>query len=198
MDLEWKRERACKAERNFTLTWPTQTTMMTPQLLQAQKIGSQHGKTRGFWYPRKRKVQRKDIERLGEGEWLDDEIINSCTEAITREANPKVFMMNSLKFASLEKAIPTGRLRLGKYHTRLAESRYFVVPVHQGGNHWSMGIIISDDRDTPQATVLTVDSLDTYGNKANRGISRSLKSLLRLERGEGYPVHWLHAKNIQQ
>jgi Ulp1 family protease len=144
------------------------------------------------------KVQRKDIERLGEGEWLGDEIINSCTEAITREANPKVFMMGSLKFASVEKAIPTGRLRLGKFHTRLAKSRYFVVPVHQGGNHWSMGIIISDDRDTPQATVLTVDSLDTYGNKANRGISRSLKSLLRLERGEGYPVHWLHAKNIQQ
>jgi Ulp1 family protease len=143
-------------------------------------------------------IQRKDIERLGEGESLGDEIINSCTEAITREANPKVFMMNSLKFASLEKAIPTGRLRLGKYHTRLAESRYFVVPVHQGGNHWSLGIIISDDRDKPQATVLTVDSLDTYGNKANRGISRSLKSLLRLERGEGYPVHWLHAKNIQQ
>jgi hypothetical protein len=112
-------ERACKAERNITLTWATQTTM---------KIGSQHGKTRGFWYPRKRKVQRKDIERLGEGEWLGDEIINSCAEAITREANPKVFMMNSLKFASVEKAIPTGRLRLGKYHTRLAESRYFVVP----------------------------------------------------------------------
>ena len=101
------------------------------------------------------------VSTLAPGQWLDDEVVNFALSALNYQHGFEDGRMHAFCFNSLEVAarrdLKTSNVSLRHptaTHARDLTCRYWVLPLHCNGNHWSLAVY-----DTQEPTLYLLDSL---------------------------------------
>ncbi|KAH7348970.1 hypothetical protein BKA65DRAFT_271822 [Rhexocercosporidium sp. MPI-PUGE-AT-0058] len=164
-------------------------------------------------------ICHKDLLGLDPEELVNDEIIKVYTAHLLKgHQSSEIFVANTFLYERIvtwrgkddeDASVTIPKIKIHQKWVSIFDQKYFVVPVHQNGNHWKLAILVnmpsmleSDPNDVP--TIFTVDSMDSKGNESNQDLVNTLKeyvcksAILSKCDAERRDIEWVHATSATQ